>query len=185
VEFSSTEIKATAEELSRGERRSMDCIDCHNRPTHAFELPERAVDRAMTDGSVSPELPFVKKKAVELLRADYPDQAAAEARIASGLSDYYKATYPAVYQAHRALVESAAQRVVAIYDRNVFPDMKLTWGAHPNNIGHDDFLGCFRCHDDNHKSADGRTITQDCNACHAVLAMEESNPKVLADLGLE
>jgi len=185
VTFTSTEIKATPEDLARGERRSMDCVDCHNRPTHAFEMPERAVDRAMSDGNVSPELPFVKKKAVELLRADYPDQATAAARIASGLAEYYKTTYPAVYQSHRALVESAAQRIVAIYQRNVFPDMRLTWGAHPNNIGHEDFLGCFRCHDDNHKSPDGRTITQDCSACHAVLAMEESNPKVLADLGLE
>jgi NapC/NirT cytochrome c family, N-terminal region len=185
VEYSSTEVKVTPEELARGERRSMDCVDCHNRPTHAFELPERAVDRAMADGNISPDLPYVKKKAVELLRAEYPDRGTAATRIAAGLSDYYKTAYPSVYQQHRALIESAAQRVVAIYRRNVFPDMKLGWGAHPNNIGHEDYLGCFRCHDDNHKSADGRTITQDCDACHAVLAMEESNPKVLADLGLE
>jgi len=82
-------------------------------------------------------------------------------------------------------VEAAAQQVLAIYRRNVFPEMKVAWGTHPNNIGHEDFLGCFRCHDENHKSADGRTITQDCNACHTVLAMDETNPKVLEDLGLK
>jgi len=136
-------------------------------------------------GAISPDLPFVKKKGVELLKADYPDQATAAARIAAGLSDFYKTSYPDTYANHRALVETAAERLVEIYRRNVFPNMKVSWGTYPNNIGHEDFLGCFRCHDDNHKSADGRTITQDCNACHNVLAMEESNPKVLAELGLE
>jgi hypothetical protein len=63
--------------------------------------------------------------------------------------------------------------------------MKVGWGTYTNNIGHEDFLGCFRCHDDNHKAKDGKTITQDCESCHQVLAMEESNPKVLADLGIK
>ena len=74
---------------------------------------------------------------------------------------------------------------MAIYARNVFPGMKVGWGTYPNNIGHEDFLGCFRCHDDIHKTRDGRTITQDCNACHSLLAMDEANPKVLSDLGLQ
>jgi nitrate/TMAO reductase-like tetraheme cytochrome c subunit len=185
VEFVSTEVKTTPEQLAAGEERRMDCMDCHNRPTHAFELPDRAVDRVMSTGGISPDLPFVKKKGVELLKAEYPDQATAAARIAAGLSDFYKTSYPETYANHRALVETAAERLVEIYRRNVFPNMKVSWGTYPNNIGHEDFLGCFRCHDDNHKSADGRTITQDCNACHNVLAMEESNPKVLAELGLE
>ena len=185
VVFTSADAKVTPEELAKGERRSMDCVDCHNRPTHAFELPERAVDEAMASGSISPDLPFVKKKAVELLRASYPDRSTGESRIASGLVDFYKASYPTEYKDHRDRVEEASQRVADIYRRNIFPNMKVTWGVHPNNLGHDDFPGCFRCHDDNHKSADGRTITQDCDACHAVLAMEESNPKILSDLGLE
>jgi len=185
VEFESSEVKPTPEELAKGERRSMDCMDCHNRPSHTFEMPERAVDRAMASGAIHPELPFVKKKAVELLRAEYPDRKTAERRIPDELSAFYKEKYPAAYAAHRAAVETAGQQIAAIYLRNVFPEMKVTWGTYPNNIGHEDFLGCFRCHDDNHKSRDGRTITQDCNACHTVLAMDESNPKVLADLGLK
>jgi nitrate/TMAO reductase-like tetraheme cytochrome c subunit len=185
VEFVSTEIKATPEQLARGERRQMDCMDCHNRPTHTFEMPERAVDNAMSAGAISPELPFVKKKAVELLRAEYPDRETAAVKILGGLTDYYKKEQPTAYANHRALVEAAAQQVNAIYQRNVFPNMKVGWGTYPNNIGHDDFLGCFRCHDDNHKSADGRTISQDCGTCHAVLAMEEKDPKILESLGLK
>jgi len=185
VEFVSTELKTTPEQLARGEHRQMDCMDCHNRPTHAFEMPERAVDRAMASGAISPDLPFVKKKAIELLKAEYPDRETAARKIVAGLTDYYQKERPETYGNHRALVAAAAQQVNAIYQRNIFPNMKVVWGSHPNNIGHEDFLGCFRCHDDTHKSKDGKVISQDCAACHTLLAMEEKDPKVLVDLGLK
>jgi hypothetical protein len=72
-----------------------------------------------------------------------------------------------------------------VFQRNIFPEMKVTWGAYPNNLGHNDFPGCFRCHDDQHAAEEGRKITQDCNTCHNLLAMEEAAPKILSELGLE
>jgi hypothetical protein len=168
-----------------GERRAMDCMDCHNRPTHAFDLPERAVDRALSEGAIKRDLPFVRKKAVELLRAEYPDRETAAGKLAAGLLDFYRREHPKVFAERRADVDAAASQVQAIYARNVFPNMRVTWGTYPNNVGHEDFPGCFRCHDDKHKSADGKVITQDCDACHAVLAAEESNPKILSDLSLK
>jgi hypothetical protein len=185
VDFVSTDAKPTPEQLAAGEHRTMDCVDCHNRPTHIYQLPENAVDRAMNEGRISTDLPFIKKKAVELLRADYPDRTTAAQRIGAGLSDFYRTTYPAVYSEKRSAIETAAQQVQGIYLRNVFPEMKIGWGTYPNNIGHQDSNGCFRCHDGSHTSADGRTITNDCDACHAMLAVEEQNPKVLADLGMK
>ncbi len=185
VEYVSTEIKAAPGELGAGERRVMDCMDCHNRPTHAFQLPERAVDQSMAENRISPELPFARKKSVELLRAEYPDRDAAARVITASFTEFYRTKYRETYQNHRALVENSAQQVAEIYLRNVFPAMKIGWGTYPNNIGHEDFLGCFRCHDGNHKSADGKLISDDCEACHTVLAQEEENPKVLADLGLK
>jgi hypothetical protein len=184
VEYVSDEVKTTPDELARAEHRKMDCMDCHNRPTHAFQLPERAVDNAMTDGRISKDLPYMKKEAVAALKAPYADRSAASEQIPSRIVEFYRSKYPAVYQSHRAVIESSADQVKDIYLRNVFPDMKLTWGTHPNNIGHEDFLGCFRCHDGNHKSSDGRVIADDCSACHEILAMEEKNPKILAELGL-
>jgi hypothetical protein len=83
------------------------------------------------------------------------------------------------------LVEQPAEAVAAIYLRNVFPDMKVTWGIHPNNTGHNDSPRRFRCHDGSHTSSEGETITNDCNACHSLLAVDEQNPKVFADLGLK
>jgi NapC/NirT cytochrome c family protein len=185
IEYVSSDIQATKQQLEAGEHRSMDCVDCHNRPTHAFELPESAVNRQMATGFISPELPFIRKKAVELLKADYPDREAAQQRIVEQVKSYYRANYSALYDSRRALVEQSAQSVAGIYLRNIFPAMKVTWGVHPNNLGHSDFPGCFRCHDGSHVSADGQAISNDCSACHNLLAVEEQNPKVLTDLGLK
>jgi NapC/NirT cytochrome c family protein len=185
VEYVSDEVKATPAELARAERRKMDCVDCHNRPTHAFEMPERAVDEAITAGRIDRQLPYIKKQGVAALRVEYPDRATASEKIPQAIDDFYKTKYPEIYQSKRPIVETAAQQVTAIYLRNIFPEMKITWGTHPNNIGHDDFLGCFRCHDGKHKAPDGRVINDDCSACHQILAMEEKDPKVLADLGLK
>jgi hypothetical protein len=185
TEFISSDVKPTQQQLEKGEHRVMDCIDCHNRPTHAFDLPEGAVDKQMAVGRISPDLPYIKKKAVELLKVDYPSQDEARQRIIAELNNFYRSYYPQIYQTRRTVVEQSAEEVANIYLRNVFPDMHLTWGAHPNNLGHNDFPGCFRCHDGSHTSADGQTITNDCSACHDLLAVDEQNPKVLSDLGMK
>lgn len=185
IEFVSSDTKATKEQLAKGEKRTMDCIDCHNRPTHAFELPENAVDLRMSRGLISADLPYIRKKAVELLKADYADRDTAKARIVEGITTYYRTTYPEIYNSKRALVAQAADNTAAIYLRNIFPEMKMTWGVHPNNLGHNDFPGCFRCHDGSHTSADGQTISNDCSACHNLLAVQEEKPKILTDLGLQ
>ncbi|MEO8586709.1 MAG: NapC/NirT family cytochrome c [Acidobacteriota bacterium] len=168
---------------TKAERRTMDCIDCHNRPTHAFQLPERAVNEAMAADRISPDLPFIHKKSLELLKMTYATREEAFQRMDKDLTEYYKAKYPDVYQARRPAVEAAVSEVKKIYGRNVWPNMKITWGTHPNHLGHEDFPGCFRCHDGSHKAADGRVISAECDACHSVLALDEANPKVLAELG--
>jgi hypothetical protein len=185
TEFISSDAKATKEQLDKGEHRVMDCVDCHNRPTHAFDLPENAVDKQMSIGLISPELPYIRKKAVEVLKVDYPTRDVAQQRITGELNNFYRTNYPQIYGTRRTLVEQSVKEVAAIYLRNVFPDMRLTWGTHPNNLGHNDSPGCFRCHDGSHTSADGQTITNDCSACHDVLASGEENPKVLSDLGMK
>jgi NapC/NirT cytochrome c family, N-terminal region len=185
VEYISSDVKATQQQLDAGEHRTMDCVDCHNRPTHAFDLPENAVNKQMASGLISPELPFVHKKAVELLKAEYTDRDSARRVITDGVNSFYHTSYPAVYDSRRALVQQAADSIAGIYLRNIFPEMKMTWGVHPNNLGHNDTPGCFRCHDGSHVSTDGKMITNDCSACHNLLAMEEENPKVLTDLGLK
>jgi hypothetical protein len=163
----------------------MQCVDCHNRPTHTFELPERAMNRAMAFGRISVSLPFIRKKGVELLRADYASSADAAQRIPSALRDYYRQTQPALWQSRSADVEAAAKALVAIYNANVFPDLKVTWGTYKNNLGHTDFPGCFRCHDEQHIAADQKTISQDCGICHQIVSTSEVSPPLLTTLGIE
>ena len=154
----------TPAQLEGGERRTMDCVDCHNRPSHRFaNTAERAVDRALALGAVPRDLPYVRREAVAALKAAAGEREAALTAIGDGLQKFYRENYPAVDASRVARASTAVQD---IYRHNVFPKMKVTFGTHPNHIGHMDFPGCFRCHDDEHKAPDGRVISQDCELCH-------------------
>jgi len=185
VTFDSTDTKITPAQRASGESRAMDCIDCHNRPAHSFQLPDRAVDQAMSEGLIDTALPFIKKQAVEALKGTYAGRDDATARIASKLDNFYRTSYPDAYRDQRRKLDLAIHQIQTIYLRNVFPAMDVSWGSYPNNLGHTDFPGCFRCHDGNHSSADGRTISNDCDACHSLLAVDEADPKILDALGMK
>ncbi|MDR3727123.1 MAG: NapC/NirT family cytochrome c [Terracidiphilus sp.] len=171
--------------MPKGERRVMDCIDCHNRASHTFVTAEEAINRAMAEGVISPDLPWVHKEGLQLLKANYASQDEARVKIPAQLTAFYRASNPQVLATKAALVKSAGEGLVTLYSQNVFPDMKVTWGTHPNHIGHMSYPGCFRCHDGDHSSKDGKSITQDCAACHNLLAVDETKPKVLSDLGIQ
>jgi hypothetical protein len=170
--------------MPQGERRLMDCIDCHNRAAHTMQTAEDALNRAMADGAVSPELPFVHKKGLELLKANYATEAEARQKIPAELIAFYLREHPDVLAAKANEVKSAGDALVNIFVHNTFPEMKVEWGTHPNHIGHMSYPGCFRCHDGDHTAQDKTAITQDCAACHNLLAVDEKKPKVLTDLGI-
>ncbi|MFI5178280.1 MAG: cytochrome c3 family protein [Vicinamibacterales bacterium] len=159
----------TADQLAKGERRRMDCIDCHSRPSHEFAAtPERAVNGALAMGEIPATLPFIKREATAALKVTYPTQTAAVDAIAARLREFYRTQFPEIYMGKRQDVERAVSGTQALFKRNVFPSMNVTFGTHPNNIGHMDFPGCFRCHDENHKTKDGKTIGQTCDLCHDI-----------------
>ena len=162
----------------------MQCVDCHNRAAHDFQLADRAVDGAIAAGRISANLPFVKKTGVELIKAVYQTSDEAAQKIPEGLATFYRQKYPEVYDKRSAEIQAAGQALLAVYNHNVFPDLKVTWGTYPNNLGHMDFPGCFRCHDGNHVTADQKSVPQDCNVCHEMLAVEETSPKLLETLGV-
>ncbi len=185
IAFRQTQPRPTTAQLASGEIRTMDCIDCHNRPTHTFQMPARALDDMMAQGAISPELPYIKKQSLAALKVRYPDRDTATRQIAATLDDFYRNSQPDVYRAKRKLLDASIGQVQAVYLHNVFPAMNIGWGTYTSNIGHMDSPGCFRCHDGSHTSADGRTIPNDCDTCHTMLAMEEPNPKILSDLGIK
>jgi hypothetical protein len=157
----------TDDQLAKGERRRMDCLDCHNRPTHTFSAtPERAVDAAISRGEISRDLPFARREAVAVLKVEYPDGASAQQQIDQKLKGFYGQNYASLVPAHGADIDNLVRATQRLYERNVFPYMKVTWGTHANHLGHTDSTGCFRCHDDQHKTSDGRVIKQDCDQCH-------------------
>jgi hypothetical protein len=150
--------------------RLMDCIDCHNRPTHLFPTPAKVVDAVLERQADLRALPYFKREAVKAVSAAYPthDQGVAAVRLA--ISGYYAATYPELAAAKPALVSLGAAEAARAYDRTVFPEMQTSSQTHPNNLGHDDSPGCFRCHDGNMTSAKtGKTIPNDCETCHGML----------------
>jgi hypothetical protein len=165
-------------------KHEMQCVDCHNRPTHAFDLPERAVDKALAFGHIPITLPFIKKESVQVLKAGYRTSEEADRNLPAALVSFYQQNYPEIYARRTQDIRLAATTVLGIYNRNVFPDLKVTWGTYPNNLGHTDSPGCFRCHDGSHATEDGKTIAQDCNICHEPLAMDEASPEILKTLGL-
>jgi hypothetical protein len=160
---------ATPELVATGERHRMDCIDCHNRPSHqVVATPERAVNEAMAEGGIPATLPFVHREAVKVLKASYPSQDAAADAISRGLREFYRSGQPQVAASRGPEIDRAVLAVQDLYHRNVFPEMNVRFGTYANNIGHIDSPGCFRCHDDSHTSKDGKKIGQECDTCHAI-----------------
>jgi hypothetical protein len=160
-----TEFK-TAEftgDISKMEIKRMDCMDCHNRPAHIFQSPNDAVDVALSVNRLDRTIPSIKMEAVEALTGEYQTETEAKEKIATRLSE----RYPGLSNLKQVIGE-----VQDIYSKNFFPEMKANWKAYPNNIGHKDSAGCFRCHDGEHKTADKKKMIKanDCNSCHTIVA---------------
>ncbi len=149
-------------EGGEGRILTMDCVSCHNRPTHIFLSPEVNVDAALLEGKINPALPGVKRRAVELLTGPYPDLPEALKGIREGMMASYGKG------ASAEVVEKSIAALEAIYRSNFFPEMRTDWRSHNNNIGHRDDPGCFRCHDGRHVSGEGKVITRACDACHTL-----------------
>jgi hypothetical protein len=167
------------------EWRTMDCVDCHNRPTHVYREPARELDAALVDRRIDPSLPYVRREGLKALLVEYPSHAAARAGIASAITEFYAGSYPQVAAEKKDAVAAAGQALGDIWAWNVFPTMNVKWGTYANHIGHPEMsgeVGCFRCHDEQHATADGKTISQDCSTCHSVLAQEEQDPEILKEL---
>jgi len=176
----------TDEEVATMKRRQMDCVDCHNRPSHIYNPPTRSVNHVMALGWIDPSLPNIKMKSLELLEGDYTTHDGAEATIRIQLAEYYQSTFPDLYEKKKAMVDRAADALVKIYRNNYFPVMKVSWKRFPENIGHMFAPGCFRCHDGQHANEEGKIITKDCNSCHTLIAQKKGDEKMEFSLdGLE
>ncbi|MGB2676143.1 MAG: NapC/NirT family cytochrome c [Candidatus Acidiferrum sp.] len=161
-------------EIENAAKYLMDCIDCHDRPSHIFTPPDRSVDDSLLAGRIDSSLPFIKHQGVSALTKTYNSTNEALRDIAADIRQFYSTKYPGVYANRGNSIQAAVVDLQHIYQSTFFPYMKVDWRTHPNNIGHFYAPGCFRCHDGQHVSSDGKVIPKDCNTCHTVLAQLES-----------
>ena len=178
----------TAKQIQALPIQVMDCVTCHTRPSHKFRPPDQAVDEAFEGGRLDPELPYLKKQAVRALIKRYGSPEEATEGIATALDTFYRNRYPQIYAGKWPQIKAAIAAVQQIYQNNIFPYMRVDWRTHADNIGHLYYEGCFRCHDGQHVSSDGRVIPQECESCHTVLATPNSvaefkHPVDLKDVG--
>jgi hypothetical protein len=166
--------KLTPAQIAAMPKRTMDCVDCHNRPTHIYTPPDRAVDRALLTREIPRDLPYIKQQAVTALTKDSPTTPQALQSIETDINEYYRTTYPDVYKARKKDVDRSIAKLKEIFQTIRFPEMKVDWQTHPDNIGHFYSGGCFRCHDDKHLTRNGRKITKECKVCHDVLEQKEA-----------
>lgn len=169
----------TQAQIEKSTKHLMDCIDCHDRPSHIFTPPDRSVDDALFAGRIDASLPFIKQQGVAALTKTYNSTEEALPGIDSDIREFYRNKYPNVYGKQESSIKSAIADLQNIYRSTIFPYMKVDWRSHPNNLGHFYTPGCFRCHDGQHVSADGKVIPKDCNTCHTVLAQMESGTPLM------
>ena len=152
------------------EMREMDCLDCHNRPSHQFQPPQKFTDDLIAAGVIPVELPEVKSLAMQVFNYNtFTDRDSGAVLISESVRDFYNTGYPEIADAHPELIDRTIEGFLTGYDKNYFPKMKANWDAYPNHIGHSEFNGCFRCHNGNHESEDGSVISRDCNLCHTIV----------------
>jgi hypothetical protein len=173
----------TAEQLAAAPKRKMDCVDCHNRPAHVYQPPDIAVDEAFLAGRLDTSIPFLKRQSVAVLSAEYETTSQALESIDRGLNEFYRTNYPDVYAQKAEVIKTSVAEVQRIFQTYFFPEMKTDWKTHPNNIGHLNSSGCFRCHDGQHVSNSGKVITNDCNICHTMIFDTAGPPENNAQTG--
>jgi NapC/NirT cytochrome c family, N-terminal region len=183
--YESSDGRLKPEQIAAAQPRVMDCIDCHNRPAHIYRAPVDAVDLALQTGRIDRVIPDIKARAVEALTGRYASADSAGRAITETLTAFYESSHPAFMEAHAPLVSGAVAETKRIYAQGFFPAMKVDWRTYPDHAGHMNAPGCFRCHDGDHTSSDGRTITHDCNACHAIIAQGPSDSLETSVAGLE
>lgn len=171
--------------LKDADLKTVECTTCHNRVSHNFKPPTQSVDEAMASGLISPEIPEIHRRAVDVLTTHYNSRDEAM-KVIGALEEAYQAD--PYYAGHETQVAAALQTVRDIYDRTVFPDQKVDWTTHPNNIGHMASPGCFRCHDGKHMNEQQQAIRMECNLCHSIPTVagpEDFVTKVEISRGIE
>jgi hypothetical protein len=168
--FQDTEKPLSEDEIKKTIPRVMDCVDCHNRPSHIYNSPDHAIDMALAMTNDNNRPPDIKKVAVEAIAQIYETEDQAMDSISAYIANYYRGNYPEYYEKNRPSIDSAIISAQYAFSQNIFPEMKVRWSEYPNNLGHFYSPGCMRCHAGKHASSDGKVVTRECTSCHTILS---------------
>jgi thiosulfate reductase cytochrome b subunit/nitrate/TMAO reductase-like tetraheme cytochrome c subunit len=178
--------KITDEMIKPEKLRKMDCIDCHNRPSHIYNIPYKEVNKYMSNDRIDKSLPFIKNLSVQILESYSINRENSNNEISGYINNFYKKYYPEVASSKQNEINASIKSINRIYLRNYFPEMKANWKHYPHNIGHLYTNGCFRCHDGKHVSKTGKVISHDCNVCHSIISQQTPNqPEISHGLDLK
>jgi len=175
--------KVSDQQLLKGFVKKMDCIDCHNRPSHIYHPSGKSMNRFMSIDAIDSDLPYIKSIGITALEKLYTKKEIALDSIKLIINDFYQNNYPEIAKRKKESIEKSIKEIQNIYYRNYFPEMNVSWKKFPNHIGHMYSPGCFRCHDGNHVSDDGKVLSKDCNVCHTILAQQYERDTVRVSLG--
>jgi hypothetical protein len=181
-EYANQDDPLSEDERESLEVRQMECLDCHSRPAHKFTSPIDSVNLALSSGRISAEIPYIKEAAVRALDHEYPTTSEALEGIGDSLRAFYEEEDEEILESHSEELDETLGILRAIYQSSIFPEMKVDWKAHPDNSGHRDSPGCFRCHNDAMLDKDGKALFHDCTSCHAVLAQDATVIRTMEDL---
>ena len=172
--FTNNETDAKPADIAKMESRVMDCMDCHNRPSHEFRSPSKYVNNILASQPNLARVPWFKAAAMESLKIMYSTKDSCNNAIKSKIIKYYQDQYPAVLKQFNKEIMAGIEAVKTEFAKNAFPEMKVSYSMYPRHIGHLESNGCFRCHNDKFKSTTGKKITKDCNLCHTILSQGKS-----------
>ncbi len=167
--YEDEENALSEKKMAAAVERSMDCMDCHNRPSHHYFTPQEFIDHGLISGRIPHDLPFIKKIAMDLFIDPYDTKDTAIHTIKTYTKEYYAEKMPEILETREADIDKAIEGMIYEFSQNIFPEMMVSWDEYDSHIGHKTYNGCFRCHDDNHKSEDGKVISKDCNICHTIV----------------
>lgn len=168
--FQSADTVIDAAKIDNSALHTVDCMDCHNRPSHNYLPPQRFVDDAITAGKIPKTIPNIKFAALKAMSIEFSTTDSSLTHIRQALTEYYQSNYPDFFTSRKNDLEKLILGVQEGFSKNIFPEMKVKWNAYPEHLGHLTSNGCYRCHDDNHSTSDGETISRDCNLCHVIVA---------------
>ncbi len=160
----------------------MDCIDCHNRPSHIYNPHDKMVNLYLSLDRIDKSLPYIKSLAVAALERAYTTKPVALDSINYFINNFYNQNYPELFKIKKSEIEKSIHFIQTIYSNNYFSEMGVSWKKYPNNIGHTYSSGCFRCHDGKHFSDNGKIISNDCNICHTIIEQNTDDGKNLISL---